>query len=416
MVTEWNAVALETVKTNFVSPPKAGRDLAIVHLAMYDAFSAVVPMFDPFYVTTNAPPGTSVDALLASAACTSLKLLYPFSAPALDEALSNTTVGIPESLAKTNGLQLGDAVAQAIFVLRSNDGWNAVVNYVPGTNAGEWRPTLPNFAPALDPQWGLVEPFGITNVPAYRPPPPPAITSHEYFVHWDYVRSVGQDVSSTRTPDQTEMAFFWRDLVGETAAPAGKWNLIARALSATQNFTLAENVRLFAMLNVAEADAGIVSWDHKFLFNGWRPIAAIREADTDGNPETYAITNWVPAWHTPNFPEYTSGHSCFSGAGAELLGRCFGSDNIPFAIADGFNVMPGVERTFTSIWQAAYEAGMSRIYGGVHFGFGNCCGLVAGSNVAVYCAENHFALIPEPAAALVSVFTLLILTQRRKAR
>jgi membrane-associated phospholipid phosphatase len=124
------------------------------------------------------------------------------------------------------------------------------------------------------------------------------------------------------------------------------------------------------------ADAAIVSWNTKYEYNLWRPVAAIREADTDGNPLTIADPTWTPLVVTPPFPEYTSGHSTFSGAAAAVLARVFGRDTIAF-VAESDDV-PGIVRSYPSFSAAAAESGMSRIYGGIHFMSANRFGLSSG--------------------------------------
>ena len=182
-----------------------------------------------------------------------------------------------------------------------------------------------------------------------------------------------------------------RDNCG-TATPPGHWNIIARDVARQRGNTLDENARLFALLNIAEADAGIVAWDCKFAFNFWRPITAIQNADRDGNPDTLPEPGWRPLLLTPPFPEYISGHSTFSGAAAIVLATFFGADDIPFTTeSEG---LPGAARTFPSFSQAAMEAGMSRIYGGIHFMSANLSGLECGVAVGGYVVD-HF-LRPRP--------------------
>lgn len=126
------------------------------------------------------------------------------------------------------------------------------------------------------------------------------------------------------------------------------------------------------------ADAGIAVWDAKYFYDYWRPVTAIRLADLDGNSATEADATWTPLLVTPPFPSYTSGHSGFSAAAAEVLSAFFGS-NRPFSgTSDG---LVGASRTWTSFRAAAEEAGMSRIYGGIHFSFDNTQSLEMGKQI-----------------------------------
>jgi len=145
-------------------------------------------------------------------------------------------------------------------------------------------------------------------------------------------------------------------------------------------------------LIIAEAAAAIIAWDVKYAFNSWSPITAIHKADTDENPDTLSDPTWSPLLGTPNFPEYISGHSTFSGAAAAVLAVFYGSDDIPFTT--GSEDLPGVARSFNSFSQAAEEAGMSRIYGGIHFMSANLNGLASGVSLGGYVARNF--LLPRP--------------------
>jgi hypothetical protein len=158
---------------------------------------------------------------------------------------------------------------------------------------------------------------------------------------------------------------------------------------------VAENARLFALLNVALADAAIVCWDMKFACNLWRPVTAIQEADTDGNDRTQADPRWQPLLDTPPFPSCTSGHSTFSGAAAAILTLYFGRDELTFTDAPDNGRAP---RTFTSFSQAAEEAGRSRIYGGIHYQFDNQSGLDSGRALARYIFTRYL----QPLAASTS--------------
>src|SRR5947208_8574777 len=156
----------------------------------------------------------------------------------------------------------------------------------------------------------------------------------------------------------------------------GYWNRIAQQVATDQGLSLVQDARLFALLNIAEADAHIACWDAKYAFNLWRPVTAIRAADSDGNPDTEPDAGWTPLLTTPNFPSYTSAHSTLSGAAAGVLTALFGSDH-PFSV--GSEGLPGVTRSFASFEAAAAEAGRSRIYGGIHYQFDNVNGLAAGA-------------------------------------
>jgi hypothetical protein len=234
-----------------------------------------------------------------------------------------------------------------------------------------------------------------------HPVGPPALNTAEYAAALNEVKSLGATNSTTRTPEQTNIARFWADGAG-TSTPPGHWNRIAQSVAAAQGNTLSENARMFALLNLAEADAAVVSWDNKYQTNYWRPVTAIQLADQDGNAATDPDPNWTPLIATPPFPTYTSGHSTFSGAAAEILKLFYGTDNISFTTsAEG---AAGVaDRSFTSFSQAAGEAADSRLYGGIHFRFDNDHGLENGIALGQFIFANELQPIPEP-----STWVLLI--------
>lgn len=214
--------------------------------------------------------------------------------------------------------------------------------------------------------------------------PPPAIDSTEYATAYEEARTLGGADSETlglRTADQTQIALFWADGAG-TFTPPGHWNQIASEAASSAGRTTAEIAALMARLNIALADAAITCWNAKYTFDYWRPVTAINLGTTDGNVSTTGDAAWTPLISTPPFPEYTSGHSTFSGATATVLTAEFG-DNYAFTTGTP-STMPdliGVTRSFTSFWDAAREAGQSRIYGGIHFQPANQEGLLCGQQV-----------------------------------
>jgi hypothetical protein len=183
------------------------------------------------------------------------------------------------------------------------------------------------------------------------------------------------------------IALFWAENAGVSPTPPGHWLDIALRESKLRGLSLFENARLFGMLGVALADAAIASWDAKFDDDFWRPITAIREADTDGNPNTTADPEWLPLIPTPPFPSYTSGHSTFSGAAAAVMASVFGADT-PFTTSSA--ELPGVVRSFAGYEAAANEAALSRLYGGIHYSFDNNDGMSAGKALGQFVVNNFF--------------------------
>lgn len=273
------------------------------------------------------------------------------------------------------GFDFGVKVANEILELRKNDGaieaGRTDGEFVPGRGLGDWRPTPPDFVPALLPEWGNVKTFGPFKLKTFRESGsttleqlreagglsgPPPFGSEEYLNDLNKVLSRGEENSTTRTQDETEAALFWSYDRPDTFRPPGQWNQIAQevTLQEGESRTLVENARLFAQLNTAQADAGIVAWDVKYDFEQLRPITAIRQS-TD--------LDWTPLLDDPPFPDYISGHSTFGGAAAAILTKQFGEE-VSFEIPS--QELPGITRTFESFDQAAIENALSRVYGGVH--------------------------------------------------
>ena len=377
MVLKWNEITLQAIRADRSPPPVASRNLAIVHLSIYDAVMAIEKSHHPYAVDVTAAPGASAEAAVAAAAHRALVALYPKQREILDRTLAQCMDELPRNTARDAGAELGRFVADRMLEARCNDGSDEIGKYSYKNFAGAWRPTAPHFKDALLPEWGYVKPFAIKRGTQYRPSGPPALDSVAYAKAFDEVRRFGGKHSVARTEEQTQIAHFWADDVG-TVTPPGHWNRIAQGVTLDRGNTLAENARVFAHLNISLADAAILCWVIKFTFDFWRPIHAIRDNERSDK--------WASLLDTPPFPAYISGHSTFSSAGAASLAQSFGSDKVRFATTS--DDLPGVTRRFTSFWAAAEEAGMSRIYGGIHWQFDNSDGLNVGKALGEYVHRN----------------------------
>ncbi len=392
VVLVWNDVLLKAVKTDRTPPPRAARNMAIVHVAIYDAVNAIEGTHRAYWAETRPSRAASVEAAAAVAAHRTLLELYPRQVEQFDMALDASLESVPEGPAKQAGIRLGQQVAEQILEWRADDGSRRRVRFTPRPTPGLWRPTPPGHRAALLPQWRYVTPFAVSDVSRFLPATPPVLTSAAYTEGLREVKELGGRDSGRRTAEQTLIAWFWDDGEG-TVTPPGHWNQIAQTVSRQRGLTIAENARLFALLNISMADAAILCWEGKFGFNYWRPITAIREADLDDNPDTAAERDWDSLLTTPPFPSYPSGHSTFSGAAATALARFFGTDAVRFTI--GSEGLPGVTRHFPGFWAAAQEAGRSRIYGGIHYEFDNREGLRTGRELADYIAKRFLLPLQE---------------------
>jgi membrane-associated phospholipid phosphatase len=386
VVIQWNRILLDAIRVDGTAPPPAARNMAIVQLAVFDAVNAIDRAYTPYLFSKPAPPGASPEAAAAVAAHDTLSTLYPAQKATFDAALASSLAAIPDGPAEHKGVVVGKLAARAILAARADDGSGATVTYTPGTGPGVWQPTPPGYAASQFPQWPDVTPFALTSGSQFRPGPPPALTSAEYAAAFNEVKDLGGVDSTARTPEQTQIALFWADNTG-TATPPGHWNMIAEQVSLDHHLSVDQNVRLFALLDVALADAGIAAWDAKYAYNFWRPVTAIRNADSDGNPATAPDPTWAPLLATPAFPSYVSGHSTFSATAAAVLAAFFGTDDVHFTTTS--DALPGVTRSFDSFSAAAEEAGQSRIYGGIHYQFDNQAGLALGQELGTYVFQ-HF--------------------------
>jgi|GEM_PF-187621 len=392
----WNDIALRAIQLEVTDPPVATRTLAMLSLAQYDTLAAIEG--SPAYLVQRSVAGAvDVQSALATAAHRILSLTYPAQQGVFDAALASGLSGIAGGAAKDNGIALGLNIAESIWALRANDGSEAFLDYSGSTEIGQWRPTGPMFDVADEPQWGSVTPFALTSPSEFRPAAPPALDTAAYAAAVNEIKLLGSATSATRSADQTQQALFWADGKG-SYTPPGHWNQIAAQVAAAEGNSLSANVRLFAELNVALADAAIAGWDAKYTYGLWRPETAIQNAEFDGNGETNDDDAWRPLLITPAHPEYVSGHSTFSAAAAAILADAFGNDT---AFSTTSATLPGVTRDFTSFSQAAEEAGRSRIYGGIHYEFTNQVGNALGEQVA-NAVLSRFALTEDLQAPVVT--------------
>jgi hypothetical protein len=386
VVTDWNNAALQAIRVDRTAPPRASRNLAILHTAIFDAVNGISRRHETYFYSDNVSASASPEAAASAAARKVLVALHPAHQAAFDSAYATALAAIADGPQKNEGVAFGGRVADAILAWRANDGADVVVPYTPGTQPGDWQPTPPGFAAALLPNWPFLTCFAMENGAQFRPPAPPALSTPEWAADYNQTKEIGSRTSATRTAEQTDIARFWANGAG-TVTPPGHWNVIAQDVGAQQGLSMEQNARLFALLNIAEADAAVISWDCKYAYNFWRPIAAIRNGDTDGNDATAKDGAWEPLLATPPFPEYTSGHSTFSGAGAVVLAVFFGADTIPFTTFS--EDLPGVSRSFVSFSHAAEESGMSRIYGGIHYMAANRAGLDSGAALGEYVMQHY---------------------------
>lgn len=386
VVTEWNGAALGAIRAGNTPPPRASRALAILHAAIYDAVNGISRNYEPYVVQSAVPSSASKEAAASAAAHQVLVELLPADAARFDALHMRALADIPDGPQKRSGIAWGDFVARQILAWRANDNSEAVVALPFGSGPGAWVPTPPAFAAYALPHWAFVAPFAMPTDAHFRPLGPPALNSELYARDYNEVKAFGAAVGSARTPEQDVIALFWADGAG-TVTPPGHWNIIAQEVGARFGNTIEQNARLFALLNIAMADAAICAWDAKYHYAFWRPVTAIRNGDADDNPATAGDPTWSSFITTPPFPDYVSGHSTFSAAASTVLAMFFGTDNVPFMT--GSDALPGVIRHFTGFSAAASEAAVSRLYGGIHFRSANEDGLASGVEIGQWTFTHY---------------------------
>ena len=403
-ISELNVIAADTI---FAGGRPAGAspllDFAMVHAAIHDAVQAYEKRFQPYAIHI---PDASGSPVAAAAAAARDVLVNRFSTPAQIAAIHAKYLAFlaNHGLTEANvGRIVGEAAATAIIARRANDGSYPTPPPPPdlgGTGAGQWRPTPPALAPFSAPWLGAVEPFTMDFNEQFRARRPPALTSHEYARDYNEVKALGGPVGYpgvTRTPAQTQIAFFWsgntialfegmlRGLVG--ACEIGAEQRYCESLS-----SLGDSARLFALANLAGADAGIRAWNSKKYYNFWRPITAIQQplpGDNDGNPQTEADATWTSLIATPPYPDYTSGANNLSGSFTTIVTRFFDTDKVTFKVTSTAPQAIPNERTYHRFSDLADEVVDARIFLGIHFRFADTAARKEGTHVARQ-AFNHF--------------------------
>jgi hypothetical protein len=382
-VLDWNVNATTAIVMVAKQPPASAiLSYAMVQGAVYDAVNAIDRGHQPYLVAPAADGSESKTAAAAQAAHDVLVALFPDQTATLDGELTTSLAAVPAGTAKDAGLAIGHATAAAMITARANDGRFGPSIAVPGTMPGEWRPTPPLFV--IDPaSWvGNVRPFLLPRGDMFRSDGPNALTSGAYAEDFNEVKSLGSATSTTRTADQTDAAIWWQD------HGAALYNRIVRNITVGKGLEIADAARLLAMTDLAGADAMINCWNDKYYWNFWRPITAIRLADTDGNPATAADPTWTPLLATPAFPDHPSGHSCEVGAIGNTLQAFFGTDKVAFS---AFSNNSHTTRSFSRISQMIKEVLDARVWGGIHFRTADMQGSVIGMKVSHYLVKHAFA-------------------------
>jgi hypothetical protein len=394
-VLTWNQYTVESLlNAPTATPPGAGQapgvatiHFAMVHGAIYDAVNSIDGTHEALLDgVPRAPTSASLDAAVATAAHHVLVGLVPALPQGVLDRLNTLYAGalltIPDGQPKADGIAAGAAAADAMLVNRSDDGRYGPFRFTEGTDPGEWRTAPPAFVNDPNAWLARVRPFTLKSTSQYRTEGPPALTSDQYTVEYNEVKTLGPLTGSARSDEQNATATFF------TENPVPLWYRTFRSIALDQGLTVVDAGRLFGILAVAGADSVIGCWDNKAFWSNWRPITAIRLGDADGNPATVGQADWTPLVATPPYPDVASGYNCYTGAIMYGAGDFFGTDRITFTAHS--SAPNAVDRTYTRFSRVLGDTIDARVFQGIHFRSADEQGAWLGKKVAHWVSTNEF--------------------------
>jgi hypothetical protein len=396
IVFEWNQILQDTVPSP--QNPLTPRFFAMTHIAMFDAINALEREFTPYHVRIRHSGGGSPEAAAAQAAHDVLVVINPAATAVYDAALARQLGDRPSGFVR-RGAALGARVAAEVLAWRQNDGW--VVSPFPAYSEpllpGRWQPTPPNNPTAAFTHLQKAAPMALLTATQYLPPPPPSLTSERYATDLNEVKLIGKSDSVTRTADQTAIARLWAGIATTGAGTATNflsiWNNVARDVARERRLSMVETARVFVLMNTSVHDTLQTVQSSKFVYGLWRPVTAIRQAETDLNPATDPDATWLPLLTTPPYPSYAGNMASIGASAARALELAFGTDDVPVSATwKQSGGLPDVTHTFDGFRAVAEEQSESRIYGGIHYRFDQ----TAGQQVARSTADFVFANFMTP--------------------
>jgi hypothetical protein len=373
VITDWNLYTVRATKKAGMNSNLSSRIEAIEAIAVYDAVNAIDQIGTPYHYSIKPKARASEAAAVSRAAHDVLVHYFPDQTASLDSLLHAALSEIADRTMVKEGEMTGAASAASIIDWRKDDGAEPDISYPGPVNPGpgQYRPTPAGFKPGIDQQWGKVKPFLLLEDSQYRPVPPPGLETEEFKKALAHVKEIGSGTGTTRTPDQTHIAQFYKQDAELTV------NEAARALAISHHTTIAENALIFVLTDIAEADARIAIWDAKYTYLFWRPVTALN-ADQNGTV-TNNYTAWTPLLSTPPHPSYPCGHCGTVVAGFEVLKTFFGDSN---TIELHTTTAGEPARTIHSLGEGESENERSREYGGIHYSFDNVASDHLGRQVA----------------------------------
>jgi hypothetical protein len=391
VIFEWNQILQDTIPGG--GGAGAPRFYALTHIAMFDAINAIERDFEPYHVRLHHAFG-SPEAAAAQAAHDVIAALNPPAKPAYDALLLKQLGNRPNGF-KRLGAAIGANVAAAVLAWRQNDGWivSAFPPYSEPPLPGRWQPTPTANAAATFTHLQQAAPLATVSPTQFLPVPPPILTSDRYATDLNEVKTLGRVDSAARTVEQTTAARLWASIAASGTGTATHyssiWQNIARDLARERHLSLVQTARLFVLMNVSIHDALQTTLVSKFVYGMWRPVTAIRQADTDLNAATDADPAWSTLIPTPPYPSYAGNMATIGASASRALARALGSDSIPVSATwRQSGGQPDITQQYASLSDVAQQQADSRIFGGIHYRFDNEAGQVAGRAVADHVFAN----------------------------
>ncbi|MGY4960569.1 vanadium-dependent haloperoxidase [Streptomyces sp. 900105245] len=387
VVREWNAVATDTIKAA-LGPRPSGQGAiweGFVSVAVYNAVVGIEGGYTLYQWHERGPAKASSAAAAATAAHDVLLTYFPAFKERLDTAYANSLAALPAGRARDLGVDYGKRAAARVVELREGDGRFADVPFTAAPAPGVWRPTPPAFQPFIDTWLARLRPLVLASPQQFRPGGPPALSSAAYAADLQELKAMGAKTGSGRSTQQTETALFYSGNLVDQVQTA------VRDHAARHRLGIAQTARLFAAVNASATDAVITAWDAKLHYASWRPITAIRLADTDGNPATTAEPGWEPLLVTPPHPDYVAGHTTVAAAVARALTGVLGTSRIDLHVPSD---VTGTTRFYGSADDFNQDVVDARVWGGVHSRTADTAGRRAGTRVAAWALDHYFQPVP----------------------
>jgi hypothetical protein len=388
IVLRWNEIAARTATVT--TPFNQSRVAAIVQLAVFEAVNAITGEDEPYLNPAIVPsPGASVEAAVTVAAHTVLTTYFPGAVVALNAAHDTDLGAIPNGQAKTEGIAVGMAAANAMISLRAADGSLPLLAIIPtSTAAGDYRLTT-GCAASMFYNWQLVTPFGIANASDFLLDPPPSLASNRYVKDYVEVKTVGASTSADRPVDRADVVRLYA-----ASAPSFVLSMATRQIAVQKGTSVSENARALALIHMAASDSLVASFFNKYHYNRWRPETAIRNGAADGNDKTDGEPDFATFIPTPCFPSYPSNHASGMNGGLEVIRRLFGAAGYDITISNtvpALGSLPAtvITKSYTQLKEIGDDVDDARVYGGIHFRYDQDAGGVLGRAIGTEVVKNN---------------------------